>query len=449
MNIQQGGFQSGGVFATGNKPIREEVYDMLNTHPLQYIDTQSTYGVIFSLDFDSSKATNPFLDLETNEKVHSFIIKLEVINDTPYSEDGTSRQYTVHEEGCQSQTKSCSTFGELLYESNVQQYVWAKSLSGGRESLCPPVVDLLIIDSDNIDRVSDNGMIQRFYDQYVQSQSSSEFFKLGLIIMPMVPNHPMTLFNWILNRPGGVYQEKTDIYSTVISQVLRLFLDIGVIHFDLHANNILVYYDKTKKGYPVKTKLIDFDMASIVTNTKDDAYLDKSRKSFLATHRKDNLRDITRSRRCDTTKKNFVTNTLTLLKGMNEWVYRTTFLPPDSPYLTSEKPLPPGLVQLERLTSFILPKGTHETTLSEILCKAYDKFWNSMQIQNSSIHPMEELQAHMAQGKIYNYKLGNILNVEDEDTPVQSCTLGTRCTIMGGGKRPGRRRTQKRREVRG
>lgn len=92
MKSQTGGLQSGGVRVVGDNTIREEVYNLLNTKPLTYIDTNSRYGVMYSLNFDESEdGTNPFLDLETNEKVHSFIIKLLVIND----DTGSDRDYMI------------------------------------------------------------------------------------------------------------------------------------------------------------------------------------------------------------------------------------------------------------------------------------------------------------------------------------------------------------------
>jgi hypothetical protein len=469
MNIQKGGFQRGGVLAVGNNTIREEVYTMLNTKPLNYIDTNSTYGVIFSLELDpADDETNPFLDLETNEKVHSFIIKLAVINepmkheepkrettekdsllqnDELNQEDETPtddyRLYTVTE-GSEQRSKCCSTIHELLYETNVQQYVWAKSFSGGREPLCPPVVDFIIINSNTINKVSNNIMLQQFYNKYVVQPSAvnrGRSFKLGLIIMPMVPNNPTTLLEWSNNRNyvnpdnpliGNFTGEKLVVYSTVISQIMRLFYEIEVIHLDLHPQNILIYEINTPNGPIYKTKIIDFGIASIIANSNDDEYFDKSRKSTILQYIRDRLKELPKSlaKTGDPYKINFIDSTLYYLNELNTEVYNNIFMPQSDP----------NKIQLKQLTNIILSKYYRDYELNSIKYSGYDRFFNVMNrrnITNSSPHSMEELKIHMAEKRMYNYKLGNILNIEDEDIPVKRCSLGTSCTVMGG-RRPRR-----------
>ena len=62
-----------------------------------------------------------------------------------------------------------------------------------------------------------------------------------------------------------------------------MFVDIGVVHFDLHKNNILVYYSEETRQF--KVLLIDFGRASDITNEKNDRYLNEFDKSLLSMRR--------------------------------------------------------------------------------------------------------------------------------------------------------------------
>jgi hypothetical protein len=477
MNIQQGGFQRGGILAIGNNTIREEVYNMLNTNQLNYIDNNSKYGVIFSLNLSpADDITNPFLDLETNEKVHSFIIKLAVIKEhnedyVPIDEDELDEIVSLDEykvtEGREERTKYYSNLGSLFYEANVQQYVWAKSFSEGNDPLCPPVVDIILISSENINKVSGNEMINKFYDEYVIKPSNENkgvySFKLGLIIMPMVAN-ATTLLEWV-NKQNKVIGEKStqeeneeenedeeedelidkctpekiEVYSTVISQILRLFLNIGVIHFDLHADNILVYNVGTQQNPIYKTKIIDFAISSIITNSSDDAYLTHSDKYRSVNYRKNRLIELPKSlsKTCNNNKITFVTYVLEVLIIKNIDVYEKIFVGND-PQLQWDFYDPvkrDKMIQLIQLTNITLPSHYDAHDISLIKCNAYDLFFKSLhgkKIKRSPTPSMEELKMHMAEKRMYDYKFGNILNIEDEDTPVKSCKVGTMCTLMGG-----------------
>jgi hypothetical protein len=63
-----------------------------------------------------------------------------------------------------------------------------------------------------------------------------------------------------------------------MAELIRLFTDIGVIHFDAHPMNILVFRKESK----LKSVIIDFGRASNLLDNKADDYLDARQKTQLA-----------------------------------------------------------------------------------------------------------------------------------------------------------------------
>ena len=63
-----------------------------------------------------------------------------------------------------------------------------------------------------------------------------------------------------------------EAYVYAIAQLIRLFIEIHVIHFDLHDNNVLVYYHRNI----LKCMLIDFGEACDLDNEMDNKYIKTS-----------------------------------------------------------------------------------------------------------------------------------------------------------------------------
>ena len=96
----------------------------------------------------------------------------------------------------------------------------------------------------------------------------------GFLTMPAI-TQSTTLFEFS-NLPddsnffGKVIDYKHELYvvSVVFAQIVRLFIEIGVIHFDLHAGNVMVYLTPDQK---LKTALIDFGKASNIMSDEPDS----------------------------------------------------------------------------------------------------------------------------------------------------------------------------------
>ena len=100
--------------------------------------------------------------------------------------------------------------------------------------------------------------------------------------MPNVENS--TTFKDFLTKTsfGGITldsERKDAAYAYVIAQIARLFIDTGVIHYDLHLENILIYLAPRNK---IKSVLIDFGKAS-------DIQTDITKKPKTRLHVKERL----------------------------------------------------------------------------------------------------------------------------------------------------------------
>ena len=156
--------------------------------------------------------------------------------------------------------KSSETVMSFYREAKLQQKLWLDSIIGGKQPVCPDVYSItydcgdMIFSSPSSSSSSVSSTVKRrhlnhpeVYD-YLRTRHT-EGFKLGAIAMEYIPNS-RPLYS-ILHGP-----DVDDAYKNVAcinagAQVVRLFLDYGIIHVDLHAENIIV--DESGMAY-----IIDF-----------------------------------------------------------------------------------------------------------------------------------------------------------------------------------------------
>jgi hypothetical protein len=286
-------FQKGGIMVQGDRSIYEEVNHMLNTRPMEHMNYQGLRGNIYLLRFNEGETT-PFIDLETNEHVRSFIVKIVLIT------DGPSIDYTQVINDAEINKKSVD---ETYFrnESKTQQYVWAKSIITGTP-LCPPIVETTIVDSSNISEFSGCQPINDIYN-LVMPTSYSGTRKVGIMVMPMINNNPMDLYDFKISKsidttksppvgiPNMFYGNvMTLIYASIFAKIIRLYLEINVIHLDLNDGNILIYPNGkplpssptttiTITSNPFDVIFIDFGDATILSDGKDDIYFNIAQKN--------------------------------------------------------------------------------------------------------------------------------------------------------------------------
>jgi hypothetical protein len=215
--------------------------------------------------------------------VSSFILKLAVI--TPVGDEELEDYY----KGSEKIEKSSESKESYFEEAKLQQTIWKRSIAGGRPELCPSVANFSLFDNtDSTDfliflRSKVTTPELGVAIDYLLRQIVNPDWSIGVIVMPtirdsvqfwdFVQDHkPLYDKKTLRNRTILKVNEKnmeavTDAYAYVTAQIVSLFIDIGVVHFDLHMGNSLIY-----ESDGIKSVIIDFGRASDITIQREDEY---------------------------------------------------------------------------------------------------------------------------------------------------------------------------------
>jgi hypothetical protein len=274
MTIQSGGLKLKNPSKTGFTPI----FDMINSSSsnLSLLTYKSLKGFMITLDV--SKDDSEYLGLNSKYRfetpVTSFILKFAV---TASRNDTRLPIYN----GINKSSESMDSYYE---EATLQQTIWINSISGGRPEMCPPVANFSLF--NNHDAISlcqffqskTAGDAKDIFDYLYNLMGTNVDYGIGVIVMPKVENS--TTFGDLIYAPSARVskQIKGEAYASVSAKIARLFVEIGVIHFDLHSGNALVYF---KPDNTVGSLIIDFGRASNIMNFKDDGYLTRAEKGQI------------------------------------------------------------------------------------------------------------------------------------------------------------------------
>lgn len=91
-----------------------------------------------------------------------------------------------------------------------------------------------------------------YFNNEFYNEEEPYFFRLGIILMDEIPKC-VTFYEFTYDNNNND-NDKNLAYSYIYYQLIYLFLIIGVINFDMHMDNALVYSDNGT----IKTTLIDF-----------------------------------------------------------------------------------------------------------------------------------------------------------------------------------------------
>jgi hypothetical protein len=311
--------QNGGLkLAHPSKQGFQAVYDMINSSSgrLKLLTYESLKGFMITLDVDPDDSE--YLALDGNrftKKVTSFILKFAVI--TPDNDTNLPVYNRIN--------KLSETKDSFFDEAKLQQHIWKKSISGGRPEICPPVANFSLFDNNNSKELltflkgKTTGSAKNIFKYLFKCVYDNPTYEIGVIIMPKVEDS--ITFGDFLDLPDGtVFQGitlnteyKNTAYVCVTSQIARLFIDVGVIHFDLHAYNALIYLTPTNE---IKCLLIDFGRASDIMSGTNDEYLNIDDKNEFKNH-KDNyfkvLFNIQKYSQNDDTKKDYMLSLLSYI----------------------------------------------------------------------------------------------------------------------------------------
>jgi len=237
---------------------------------LDVLTVESLKGFMLKLDVEDNDSE--YLGLSKSNRfekpITSFILKFAVI--TP-SNDQMLPSYN----GINKNSESNQSYFD---EAKLQYSVWKKSIYYGRPAICPAVVNLSFLDNSNANNFCDfmlkketrrllNKNVENIFI-YFKSLLSDPVNQLGIITMPTIEKS-QTLLSFsrsLIGRSDKDIMIK-DIYGKAAALIARLFLDIGVIHLDLHPGNILVFEKEPNIYEPI---IIDFGRALIIPEEYTD-----------------------------------------------------------------------------------------------------------------------------------------------------------------------------------
>ena len=332
MNKQIGGLKLINPEDYRDKSNFQPILDMIDSESakLTLLSDSSLKGFIFSLEVNPNDSkymsyqNGNFTDIETN-----FLLKIAVItpeNDIKLDNYGTKTE------------KFSESPESYLSEARIQSNSWMKSIIGGKPEVCPSVANFSLFDNQNsknllekllkkqnlIDknsisrdssgrekkrrsnvgedyfqstpqrssyRSSDRSLDDKTNTRvlyYLLDRVNNNGYGIGIIVMPKVKNSD-TLYQFITDKDNNIRNStirsnkinainaKNDAYAYCLAQIIRLSIFFGVIHLDLHGNNLLVY----SKDNSVRSLIIDFGSVSDIMDKTDDDYFTKEQKTYI------------------------------------------------------------------------------------------------------------------------------------------------------------------------
>lgn len=269
---KRGGLKLKNVHKKGFQPVM----DMVNSpgSSLGVIATQARKGFIITLSIEPAYSEYNALKMAKSsatftKPVTSFILKFAVVTPIDFTDLPSFN-------GVQKNSETKKTFAR---EAALQQNIWEKSIIGGRPEICPSVANFTLFDKPEATNTltmllqraranaDDEALAAADIFQYLLNCiNSHDDYGIGVIVMPKVENS-VTFYDFM--QSPLTQHDINYVYAAVVAQVCRLFVDIGVLNFDLHAQNMLIYRDpKAKNSDDIRCVLIDFGMVADITTTK-------------------------------------------------------------------------------------------------------------------------------------------------------------------------------------
>ena len=238
------------------------IYDMINSQSstLSILTTSSLKGFMVKLDVNPEASEFYALSTTTTrfqEPIVSYVLKFVVISNSVMDLDDF--------DGNKKQTETRRSF---IDEAELQQAVWENSIIGGTPEICPSVANLSIFNNNSskvfldflINKANDTGLKDLFI--YLKQQLG---FNKGIGVLTM----PNIIDSTTLSRVPE--NKKIEAKIDLSAQLIRLFIEICVVHFDLHSGNALIVFDSN--GDIITSRIIDFGRASNIIDESDDEFL--------------------------------------------------------------------------------------------------------------------------------------------------------------------------------
>jgi len=274
------------------------VYDMINEGTLSLLTAECAKGFMITLQVDPRFSEYDDIQNSRFVPITKFLLKFAVLAPDEIELDYYQERIP----------KVSETVDSYYNEAVIQQHVWKKSIEGERDPVCPSVANFSHFNNKDSKRLV-QFLFSRFDHEVIAylSRQVDQGHSIGVITMPLIVQ-TLPLYNFLglydtSNFHGVIIDETQKINALVssVSQVIRLFIDTGVIHFDLHSRNILIY----QKDGKIHSLLIDFGGASNIDDAPDK-YLNENEKSTLKVKRRDVTLLLTRDISTKKSKDHFI-----------------------------------------------------------------------------------------------------------------------------------------------
>jgi hypothetical protein len=269
------------IINTVFKPVGDMINHDSSNFYLLNVDSLKGFLVFLTVDEENSN----YLDIGKTQftyPVTKFILKFVVLRGA--SDFNNLEPYNnIH--------KSFESRHSFFEEAKMQQLIWTESITGGSPPICPSVANFAIFDTLHSAQLL-WGLLKKVKEEeepdptsftptslfnYLVENSKKDGRGIGILTMPAI-TQSTTLDRFVKLPDNGVFygkvitrEDRLGAISNIFAQVVRLFIQIGVIHFDLHAGNVMIYLDSDKTILePVNTLLIDFGRASNINSEVDD-----------------------------------------------------------------------------------------------------------------------------------------------------------------------------------
>ena len=186
--------------------------------------------------------------------------------------------------------KETETEQECFDEAILQNYLWYNSVIGDRPPICPSIASFMLFEN-SISLLFLKTIIEREYYNYNRDRDRFTKVIINTILQILESNHTFGLCIMLMeniddavtlsdiyreNDPVVGFQRNYDEYGVyiplVLCEIIRSYIEFGVINFDLIRSNILI--SKASK----KCFLIDYGSALV---THDNEHEERHREYFL------------------------------------------------------------------------------------------------------------------------------------------------------------------------
>jgi hypothetical protein len=291
-NIQYGGLalrnpENYKDITDDKKKYEKALYDMIdkatNIHCISY---SSLEGFIFTITVNEANAVFNGLNEKSEfiKPISTVLLKLVLIK--RYGATTNNFEFIIDDKKIR---KRAATIDSFNNEINVQYDVYKNTLNYNNIPICPSIIYNNVIDMKSqilrfLLKIKGKGrqsiitseIIEDLFDIY---NAPKKIPTLGIIGMEFADDY-QTLDSYIDDKENsysdGSITEENDMYtlqtcetdckcvSSIIVNIIRLFISSGIIHLDLHSGNIMI----NKKLHT--SEIIDFGIIEPMTITQNN-----------------------------------------------------------------------------------------------------------------------------------------------------------------------------------